>query len=70
MTGAHWKLDKEATSTTRHTYNQPERSDSMADKIDARKAYEAIAAIIADREHVEIKLVDIRKKEIEEKDTA
>lgn len=42
----------------------------MADKIDARRAYEAIAAIIADREHVEIKLVDIRKKETEEKDTA
>lgn len=42
----------------------------MADKIDARRAYEAIAAIIGDRENVEIKLVDLKKKEMEEKDTA
>lgn len=43
----------------------------MADKIDARKAYEAIAAIIADRENVEIRLVGLKKKEeTEEKDTA
>lgn len=64
-------LRNDATCTTSNTYNQPGRSDNMADKIDARKAYEAIAAIIADRENVEIKLVGLKKKEeTEEKDTA
>lgn len=44
----------------------------MADKIDARKAYEALAQIIGDREHVKIELVSLKEKkpETEEKNTA
>lgn len=42
----------------------------MADKIDARKAYEALAKIIGDREHIEIKLVSLKEKETKEENTA
>lgn len=37
----------------------------MADQLDVRKAFEAIAKIIGDREGVEIKVVAVREKEKE-----
>ncbi|MEG0721987.1 MAG: hypothetical protein RR446_09610, partial [Lachnospiraceae bacterium] len=54
---------KQATSTTSTTYNLPERGVYMANELNIRKAFEAIAYIIGEREHVKITVTSIKKKE-------
>ena len=52
------------TSTTSSTYNQEKGVVvRMADKVDVRRAFEAIAKIIGDREHVQITVEEIIPKE-------
>ena len=52
---------KKATSTTNESYSVTGGGD-MADNVDIRKVFEAIAKIIGDREHVDITVVAIHKK--------
>lgn len=40
----------------------------MADKVDVRKVFQAIADIIGDREGVKIEVVSVRKKTEEERE--
>ncbi len=56
-----------ARSTTGTTYNLSERGGEMEEndacKIDMHKVFNAIAQIIGAREHANIKVVDVRKRE-------
>ncbi len=54
-------------STTSTTYNLPERGGEMKEndacKIDMHKAFTAIAQIIGAREHADIKVIAVKKRE-------
>lgn len=66
--------DKEdnAKGTTNTTYNLPERGGEVKEndacKIDMHKAFTAIAQIIGAREHADIKVIAVKKRENDTKE--
>ncbi len=61
-----------AKGTTNTTYNLPERGGEVKEndacKIDMHKAFTAIAQIIGAREHADIKVIAVKKRENDTKE--